>query len=233
MNERLVPSLVTAAGLVAAGWLVGDAIRYTKKFASVVEVRGLDERIVKSNQASWQVNLVAAGPTPSAANDAWTAEAKTVREYLLASGFPEAEIRAGAVATQDGWAGGSTRTPAESRYSARGTVVVETSKVDAVEKASQGLSETARKGVLVENSFIRYFFTDLNSVKPEMLKNAAGSARQAAEAFAKDANVKLGGLKSATQGLFSISAPLVEYEAETSVMKKVRVVTKAEYFLEK
>jgi hypothetical protein len=232
MKERLLPAALIAVGFAVGGWFVGDAIRYTKQFSKVVEVRGLDERIVKSDKASWQVGLVAAGASPSAAGDGWSAAAKAVRGYLLSAGFPEGEIRVGGASTNDTWGAGGPRTPAESRYTARGTVVVETANVDAVEKAVQGLSELARRGVLVENSLVRYFFTDLNAVKPEMLKNAAASARQAAEAFAKDANIHLGGLKSATQGLFTISAPLVEYD-DSSIMKKVRVVTRAEYFLEK
>lgn len=232
MKERLLPALLVAVGVSAGGWFVGDAIRYTKKFASVVEVRGLDERIVKSDRASWQFGVVAAGASPSAAIDGWNAAAKAVREYLTSAGFPEAEIRTGGASASDTWGTGGPRTPSESRYAAHGTVVVETARVDAVEKAVPGLSETARRGVLVENSQVRYFFTDLNAVKPEMLKNAAASARQAAESFAKDASVRLGGLKSATQGLFTISAPLVEYD-DSSVMKKVRVVTRAEYFLGK
>jgi hypothetical protein len=36
-NDRLIPALLTAAGIVVSGALVGDAIRYTKRFESVVE----------------------------------------------------------------------------------------------------------------------------------------------------------------------------------------------------
>lgn len=111
--------------------------------------------------------------------------------------------------------------------------MVETDKVDAVEKAVQSTGEALKHGVVIENSLARYFFTDLNKVKPEMLAAATANARQAAETFAKDSKTHLGGIKSASQGLFSIGAPLVEYEGEASVMKKVRVVTRMQYFLEK
>jgi uncharacterized protein len=39
-------------------------------------------------------------------------------------------------------------------------------------------------------------------------------------------------LKTATQGLFSISAPLGDYGGENTVMKKIRVVTKVQYLVE-
>jgi EAL domain-containing protein (putative c-di-GMP-specific phosphodiesterase class I) len=47
VKERLLPAVLIALGVAAGGWFVGDAIRYTKRFSSVVEVRGLDERIAR------------------------------------------------------------------------------------------------------------------------------------------------------------------------------------------
>jgi hypothetical protein len=65
-----------------------------------------------------------------------------------------------------------------------------------------------------------------------MLKNATSSAREAAEAFARDSGSRLGGIKSATQGLFSITSPYADWNDASSRMKKVRVVTRVTYFLE-
>ncbi|MFI5198480.1 MAG: SIMPL domain-containing protein [Thermoanaerobaculia bacterium] len=233
MNDRLLPNVVTAAGLVVSGWLIGDAIRYTKRFESAVEVRGLDERLVRSDRASWQLNLAASAPTLSAANDALVDSAKSLREFLVAQGFPESELRSGPTYVSDAWANGMPNARPESRYTVRGGLVLETAKVDAVEKASQSTGEMLKRGIRVDNSNVRYYFTDLNKVKTEMLAAATANARQAAEAFAKDSKTHLGGIRSASQGLFTIGAPLAEYEAETSIMKKVRVVTKVQYFLEK
>lgn len=231
MNDRLLPSLVTAAGLVVSGWLIGDAVRYTKRFESAVEVRGLDERLVKSDKASWQLNFTGGGPTPQAASENVANETKAARAFLVESGFPEAEIRTAPVSVNDNWANGNTKTA--NRYTSRAGLIVETDKVDAVVKAVENTGEAFKRGVVIEDSFARYFFTDLNRVKPEMLAAATANARLAAETFAKDSKTRLGGIKSASQGLFTIGAPLVEYEAEASVMKKVRVVTRVQYFLEK
>jgi len=210
---------------------VGDAIRYTKRFESAVEVRGLDERIVKSDKASWQVGFTGGGATPQAASDEVTRGAQATRAFLVESGFAEAEIRTTPVSLNDNWAMGSNR-PAN-RFTARGGLVVETDKVDAIVKTVERTGELLKQGVVVENSFARYYFTDLNRVKPEMLAAATANARQAAETFAKDSKTRLGGIRSASQGLFTIGAPLAEYEGEASVMKKVRVVTRVQYFLEK
>jgi hypothetical protein len=232
-SERLIPSVLTAAGIVVAGALVGDAIRYTRKFESAVEDRGLDERLVRSDRASWQLSLASSAATLPAANDALVENAKALREFLVAQGFEEKELRSGPTYVSDAYANGMPNVRPESRYTVRGGLVLETAKVDAVEKAAQSTGEMLRRGIRVDNNNVRYYFTDLNKVKTEMLAAATANARQAADAFAKDSKTHLGGIKSASQGLFTIGAPLAEYEAETSVMKKVRVVTKVQYFLEK
>jgi hypothetical protein len=51
-----------------------------------------------------------------------------------------------------------------------------------------------------------YNFTKLNDVKPEMIAMATQDARRAAEQFARDSDTAVGGIRSATQGYFSITA---------------------------
>lgn len=61
-----------------------------------------------------------------------------------------------------------------------------------------------------------------------MIEEATKNARQAAEKFAKDSDSKLGKIRHANQGQFSIS----DRDANTPYIKKVRVVTTIDYSLE-
>ena len=61
-----------------------------------------------------------------------------------------------------------------------------------------------------------------------MIDEATKNARSAAEKFAKDSDSKLGKIKTATQGVFSIE----DRDENTPYIKKVRVVTNVQYFLE-
>ena len=72
---------------------------------------------------------------------------------------------------------------------------------------------------------IRYDFTGLTDIKPEMVQEAMQNARATAEQFAKDANTRLGGIITASQGQFSID----DRDANTPYIKKVRVVNTVEY----
>ena len=92
--------------------------------------------------------------------------------------------------------------------------------------------ELLRKGVAITGCDYRYnaefSFNGLNSIKPEMIEEATKNAREAAEKFAMDSDSKLGKIKNASQGLFSI----YDRDSNTPYIKKVRVVTSVNYFLE-
>jgi hypothetical protein len=74
---------------------------------------------------------------------------------------------------------------------------------------------------------VSYEFTGLNDIKPEMIEEATKNAREVAEKFATDSNSKLGKIRNASQGQFSIS----DRDANTPYIKKVRVVTTVNYYL--
>ena len=60
-----------------------------------------------------------------------------------------------------------------------------------------------------------------------MIEEATRNAREVAEKFAKDSKSKLGKIKSASQGQFSIE----DRDKNTPYIKKVRVVSTVEYYL--
>ena len=72
-----------------------------------------------------------------------------------------------------------------------------------------------------------YSFTKLNDIKPAMIETATKNARETAEKFAADSDSKLGKIKRATQGQFSIT----DRDSNTPYMKNVRVVTSVDYYL--
>jgi hypothetical protein len=72
-------------------------------------------------------------------------------------------------------------------------------------------------------------FEGLNAIKPEMIEEATKNAREVAVKFAKDSESKLGKIKSANQGTFSIE----DRDSNTPYIKKVRVVTNVTYYLTK
>ncbi|UTJ06830.1 hypothetical protein [Arcobacter roscoffensis] len=118
------------------------------------------------------------------------------------------------------------------RYSANQTINVYSKNVELVRSAILNISSLNKKGILFRvndyDSKAQYFFTNLNEVKPIMIEEATRKAREVALKFAKDSNSKLGKIKKARQGQFSISSR----DQNTQHIKKVRVVSTVEYYLD-
>jgi len=70
-------------------------------------------------------------------------------------------------------------------------------------------------------------FTKLNDIKPVMIEEATKNARTVAEKFSQDSKSKLGRIRSASQGQFSID----DRDSNTPFIKKVRVVSTIQYYL--
>jgi len=91
--------------------------------------------------------------------------------------------------------------------------------------------ELLQKGIAVGGDEYQYnvqfLFTGLNDIKPRMIEEATKNARAAAEKFARDSNSKLGKIKSANQGQFTIS----DRDANTPYIKNIRVVSTIDYYL--
>jgi hypothetical protein len=73
----------------------------------------------------------------------------------------------------------------------------------------------------------KFLFEGLNDIKPEMIEEATKNAREVAQKFADDSGSKLGKIRTASQGYFSID----DRDSNTPSIKKVRVVTNVDYYL--
>ena len=74
---------------------------------------------------------------------------------------------------------------------------------------------------------VEFKYEGLNGIKPEMIEEATKNAREAAEKFAKDSGSRLGKIRTANQGTFTIE----NRDSNTPYIKKVRVVTSVTYYL--
>ena len=110
-------------------------------------------------------------------------------------------------------------------------VTVYSERVEDVREVMRNAGELGKKGVIISGGDYslrtEYLFTRLNEIKPEMIEAATKEARKVAEKFAEDSNSELGKIKTASQGLFSIS----DRDRNNPHIKNVRVVSTIEYYL--
>lgn len=227
----VLSAIILAIGLVAGGYLLGDGIRRARMADRAVTVRGLAERNVTADLATWTISLSSQDTDLAAARNAVEEDARTVQNFFRRVGFRGEDLTdAGATVSQyyDSNRGVNSIT-------VRRTLQLRTNDVMRARQAHARQFELIRDGVAIdEGSSMVYSFTRLNDVKPAMIAEATRDARRGAEQFARDSGNAVRGIRSATQGYFSITArdgDGDEGSGRDSPFQKVRVVTTIEFYL--
>ena len=226
--------LILAAAIVLAGYFVGNMHKTGKAFDRSVQVKGLSEREVKADLAVWPINITLTGNDLQLLKDELEIQNKAVKSFFMAQGFTAEEVTSGTTNISDSRAllYGNENRDRDLRYIAISEFTVRTKEIEKLQSALTSSLELISKGILInsKNSWqpIQYSFSGLNQIKPSMIEEATRNAREVAEKFAKDSNSKVGKIKNAQQGQFSIS----DLDQNTGYVKVVRVVSTIDYYLE-
>ena len=231
MKNYKFEAFLLMIGLIVMGFFVMLGLGRVNQSPRTVNVKGLAEMNVDATKGIWpiQVKLVS--------NDMNTIYSKinesneAVVKFLKDNGLTDEEISVNAPLVVDR-AANMYDNDWKQRYNAIAKIVVTSKKVALVRSLMSRQGELMKQGVAVTDqeygTSIVYEYTELNSIKPQMIEEATRNARAAAEKFANDSNSKLGKIKTATQGQFSIE----NIDENTPFIKHVRVVTNVTYFLE-
>lgn len=216
-------------GLIAGAILLGNAIKAARADDRVVSVKGLCEREVKADKVICPFAYKEGGNDLQSLYVSIEKNNNIIIDFLKEAGIDESEITVAApkvVDTRTEWSGSQNRYA----YIVTSVVTVCTDKVDEIIKLQSQQGELLQKGIATAASWeyqTVYSFTKLNEIKPAMIETATKNARETAEKFAADSESKLGKIKRATQGQFSIT----DRDSNTPYMKNVRVVTSVDYYL--
>jgi len=220
---------LVGAGLVLMGWVLGSSAIRFKEFERVVSVKGLAEREVPADVVVWPIGFTAASAELPALYASLDSDSQQIAGFLKEAGFAADEITVAAPGVTDKLAqqwGDQARV--QLRYAAQQTITVYSKKVDLVRMTANRLAELGKKGIAFNPiGQTEYLFTGLNGVKPTMIEEATRKAREVAEKFAADSHSKLGKIRSANQGQFTIT----DRDSNTPYIKNVRVVATVDYYL--
>jgi hypothetical protein len=221
-------ALLVAIGLAVAGWFAAQGMARLKTQDRYVTVKGSAERIVEADLLVWPLPHSVGGNDLAEVQRHLDANTAAIRDFFLQAGFKADEIVVSPPRLEDRWAYayGENRPPERYRYS--NTVSLRTNGVDKALAALRRSGELVGRGVMIgEGSQPDFDYTKLNDIKPALIAEATANARESAEQFAKDSHSRLGGIRSANQGVVTIS----DRDQSSPQVKKVRVVTTVEYFL--
>lgn len=223
-------ALIAAAGMVAGGYLLGDGLLRAKEADRSVTVRGLAERDVTADLATWTISYSASSGNIAEAQAKVRRDTAAIEAFFKELGFPADALQPTGANVASYTNNGATT------YTVRQRLALRTNDVARARRAVAKQFDLVDRGVfLEEGSNMAFTFTRLNAIKPEMVAEATRDARASAEQFAKDSGVGVGSIKRATQGYFSIESRDGETGAwgvSDTPYKKVRVVTTVDFSLE-
>jgi len=229
IRSAFVEGVLIAVGLSVLGYFISSAIVEIKGYERIVKVKGLAEMAVKSNRAIMPIRFEVSGNELNDVNAKIKSNTDMIIKFLNDNGFEEDEISISTPEMVDKAAQSYDGSVSAIRYTATTSVTLNSDKIDNVIKLQKTIPSLAQLGIILKNynGETQYVFTGLNGVKPKMIEDATKNARLSAEKFAKDSDSKLGKIKEASQGYFSIE----ESDTGKAYMKSVRVVTDVTYYL--
>lgn len=232
MNGRnvIVAGIVVAIGLALGGHFIGSGLLAARATDRYVTVKGLAEREVAANLVIWPITYTVTSDELGTLQKRTDDGATKIRAFLD-DAFDDAEIVISPARVTDRQAQGTMGQVRMERYVAESTVSVRTPRIEAVRTAMERTGELVKQGVALIRSYentTEYLYTSLEQIKPEMIREATQDARRAAQQFAEDSGSRVGGIRNAQQGYFSIT----DRDAFSPEFKTIRVVTTVQYFLE-
>ncbi|HSE56549.1 MAG TPA: SIMPL domain-containing protein [Candidatus Paceibacterota bacterium] len=192
------------------------------KQGEYVEVKGLSERIVKADTAIWSMTFEVKSNSIDSLYADIEKNIRSIKTFLKQKGFEDAEISVAPVNIYQ-----DTYKEASFRYNSTSQVAVYTKKVDGAKAASNETLMLVKEGVVLSQNTIQFEFSDLNSIKPDMLAEAIKNARETAAQFARNAGSRVGGVSRGNQGVFDIT----DKDPGSPEYKKIRLVSTLRFLL--
>lgn len=219
-------------GLVILGYLLSNAAIKIKEYERSVTAKGLSEREYEADIVIWPIQFTQASNDLAELYSSLETINSDITKFLEEKGFSPNEISSSSpIITDKSAQQYGNDAQAQFRYTAIQTVTVYSKNVKDVRKLMSSLSELGKKGIVFTGGDYQtqpeYIFTRLNEIKPEMIEEATMKAREVALKFATDSQSKLGKIKQASQGQFSIEPR----DNNNPHIKQVRVVSTIEYYL--
>jgi hypothetical protein len=223
---------ILAVGMIAGGYLLGNGLLRAKDAERAVTVRGLAERDVTADLATWTISYSTTSSDIASAQAKVREDTVTIEGFFKELGFPKDALQPTGANVSS-----STDSNGAVSYTVRQRLALRTNDVALAQKAVARQFDLVNRGVfLEEGSGMAYTFTKLNDIKPEMVAAATKDARAAAQQFAKDSDSRVGKIRDATQGYFEVAARDGDSGAgwgqADSPYKKVRVVTTVSFSLD-
>jgi uncharacterized protein len=212
MNKsRIIASALIGLAIVLSCYRMADSWYRTHYSHQTLAVTGLGTKDFTSDLIVWRADFVRNAPSLAEANRLMKADHELVMKFLASHNLTANEISFSSVRVNRNYKTlynqqGNVSGNVFDGYNLSRSVIVESKKLEIVEKMGAEISGLIEQGVECIAMEPEYYYTRLKDLKIELLKQATGDAYHRAITIAENANSRLGSLKNAGMGIFQITA---------------------------
>lgn len=230
-TKTIIIGLCLILACVFSSLILGNALLGFKKLDRSVIVKGLSEREYPADTIIWPVGFVEASNDLITLYNTLEKKKTQITNFLITKGVDINDISFSHPNIEDKKATSYNNGVVEFRYIAQQYITVRSTNVSFIRQLMTELPELGKQGIAFLNNRYdnptQYIFSKLNTIKPAMIEESTKNARQSALKFAQDSQSKLGKIKQASQGQFTIN----NRDINNPHIKIIRVVSTVEYYL--
>jgi uncharacterized protein len=236
--------ILLAMGMSSAAFILGVQAKKAASGQQSITVKGLAVKEVKADNAEWTVTISVNEPTFAEALNKLRAERPALDAFLTKEGLDKSSWQEGSEAitphTETIYLPqGGTKTE-QHGYDAMQSIIVASKDLPKMVMASKNILALQAEGRPFTSTAPLYLVSNLEDIKMSLIAAATENARKRAEEFVKQDKVKVGVMRSASQGAFYILAPGGNSETDdyggtydkTTINKLAKVVVTIVYNIE-
>lgn len=206
-NAMTALGLLLALGMAAAAFILGVQAKHAVSSQQTITVKGLAEKPVKADRAQWTLNISTTAATQAEVLQALDRERATLMQFLDQQGLA-ANSRTIDVATlgphyEEEYVHDTPR-QVQRGFEGYQNVHVSTADLNKITTANQAILRLRADNHPITSQPPEFLVKDLEAVKMSLIADATQNARSRATEFVKQDGVKVGIIKSASQGAFYI-----------------------------
>jgi len=211
-NIRISITVIASVCALLSSIAIAIAYYEAKKPQKTVSVVGLAEKDFTSDLIVWNLDYSVLDMDMKQSYSNLKEQNKIVKKFLKDQGVSDQEMDFKNITTraQNNYEWNS-RTQSSHQvfvgYVSTQRIRIQSSDVEKIEKVIRAISELYDQNIKIDSDSPEYYYTKLSDLKLEMLSEASKNAHDRAEAVATNSGGRLGGLKTATTGVFQITAP--------------------------
>ncbi len=213
MNKELsrsimVLGLLLAVGLSAAAFIFGAQAKHIGAGRQSISVKGLAEKPVTADYAEWNIGVQVNAPTFAEALAKLRSSKPVLTQFLVKQGFEPAIQKEGNEEVEPNFVTERTKNgdmqQVQKGFNASQKIDVTSKDLNKMSLAHKAALQLRADGFPAQYATPQYLVSDLEGKKMSLIGAATENAQKRAEEFAKYGKVKVGAMRSASQGAFYI-----------------------------